>query len=517
MHMMPAMAQFHRRFVVARAGSEERALSTLNEEGLAFVRDGATVQGRRFWSWWNPTTARYFPQRQRLPELDMLSTAALHADDAGRLANRMAQVATGSAGLWPAESQGLGWAHPWGVSDGGMQGGDEIWLFDGMLTAWSASNAGYRLHALQHRMYSDRQSNVLFNADGEPTSVGDWVVHGPSGDYLPVWWYNSPMLWASDPFGFSNAPAFQVQAVASQGLKPSYEVALEGFDPIDEAHLVRYTHNAKVLVWLGNDAVAKDDLWMQAEGFRFAFATLPQDPWNAMIPTGLLSMKTFVHGHPGEGLPFGRGEGWGLDVVNTAYSTQTPAWRAEARGFFDQVIDLVADGQSDCTGIIQATPLYNVFNAQYRCRQSIEAAITENALVGLRESVYRGEDAQRVAQVDAVLKKSLGAMISPLVWDEAHNGPQAMMAVGMIDQEAPPFCAFYPEDGTYGYADHYQIWSSFAYAYRLTGDAIYLERAKQALGAEDLHATLTGGALENLANRAGLLALVQELAPSLQN
>ena len=28
------------------------------------------------------------------------------------------------------------------------------------------------------------------------------AVSTPQGDYLPVWWYNHPMLWATDPFGF---------------------------------------------------------------------------------------------------------------------------------------------------------------------------------------------------------------------------------------------------------------------------------------------------------------------------
>ena len=36
-------------------------------------------------------------------------------------------------------------------------GGAEIWLYDGQEIAWSASQDGYRLYQIMHRMYSDRQ------------------------------------------------------------------------------------------------------------------------------------------------------------------------------------------------------------------------------------------------------------------------------------------------------------------------------------------------------------------------
>src|SRR5204863_2616896 len=104
----------------------------------------------------NAHTARYFPQRQRLPSLDFMGLPNLRAADQGQLNGRLAEVATGSAGNWPAESTGLGWAHPWGTHDGGMVSGEEIVLYEGINTACAASTAGYRLHQVMHRMYSDR-------------------------------------------------------------------------------------------------------------------------------------------------------------------------------------------------------------------------------------------------------------------------------------------------------------------------------------------------------------------------
>jgi hypothetical protein len=266
-----------------------------------------------------------------------------------------------------------------------------------------------------------------------------------------------------------------------------------------------------VLTWLGNDAIAKDDLRSQAEGFLFAYTYLPQDAWGGIIPTGLLNASSYAAALSGRGVFVGRGEGWGTDVVNAAYSTQDTAWRARVRPWYDRVIDMVEDGQADCSGIIQRSQLSNVFNAQYSCRQSIECAITENALVGMRESVYSGQDAARTAQVNEVLRQSFYAMISPLVWSAAQHGPWAMMAVGPMNLNLPPYCTSIPADGNYGYPDLYQIWSSFAYAYQLTGDATFLNKAKEALGTSNLLGTLTSAGLDNIQNRTALLALAQRL------
>jgi hypothetical protein len=519
MHVMPPMAQFERRFVVAKVGAEARGLSHVKDGGLAFARAGSSSSDssgeRELDSWWNARTARYFPQRQRLPWLDFMSAAETRAHDQGALDARLAQVATGSSGSWPAESPGLGWAHPWGTHDGGMVSGEEIFLYDGVTTACAASTAGYRLSELEHRMYTDRQCNVLFDKNGLPTSLGEWIQQGTHGPNIPIWWYNEPMLWASDPFGFGQAPTFQQTFVAAHGLAPSFEADLLGYDPIDEAHLVRYTHNAKVLVWLGNDALAKDDLRAQAEGFRFAYHMYPQDDWGAVQPTGMLAARTYVDQHPAWGFAYGRGEAWGLDVMCAAYSTQDPAWRAETKPWFALVADLVRDGQCGCNGIIQSTALLNVFNAQYRCRQSIEAAITENALVGMRESVFGDDDVARANEVNSILTRSLYAMIGPLVWNDAMGGPQAMIAVAPIDGNQPPFCTWIPPDGTYGYADFYQIWSSFAYAYEITGDPLFLSKATQAAGGGDLMHDLVANTLDpvqtNLPNQVALLALMQKL------
>lgn len=512
LHMMPKLAQFERRLAIASAGSQAAALATLREETLGFCRAGANTDDLAYFSWWNPATARFFAQRHALPSLAPATPEGVRASLATNFANRVAQLASGSAGSFPIESANLGWAHPWGISVGGMVSGSEIYIFDGVDVAWSASTEGYRLAQLALRQNTDRQPNVLFNRDGSHTREAQWVVHGAGGDFLPIWWYNAPLLWCSDPFGYNASPTFQVDAVAAAGKQPWYEWELASFEPHDFQHLVRYTRMAKTLAWLGGDALAIDDLRAQAEGFRLGYSTYRQDLYGNLISTGMRIMQNYVANYPNQGICFGRGEGWGIDAMTCAYAFGDDGWRAEAKPWFDAIVDLVEDGQTECTGVIQATPLWNVFGAQYRCRQSIESAIASSALVGIRESVLEDVDEASADRLDAVLRGEFYAMISAPVWSTTHNGPWAMMGVGPFDMVQPPFCSYLPDDGNYGWADHYQCWSSFAFGYELTQDPLFLEKARQMTGQASLTAAMTSAPLDNWQNKAALLQLVQRLA-----
>lgn len=513
LHVIPSLAQFERRLVVARdtPAALASARCTLDARNLAFCVAGNAADGRELWSWWNRATPYYFPQRHVLPRLDTVPAASLRVSDEQAFAGRAQQVASGASGLWPATSAGLGWAHPWGVSDGGMVSGQEIWLYDGIATAWAASHAGYRHHALRHRMYTDRQCNVMYNLGGRHMSVLQWRVTDPvNGDWMPVWWFGGPLLFAADPFGFGSAPTFQSDWVAQQGKQPAYEAELLAYRPIDESHLGRYTHDTKVLVWLGNDALAKDDLRAQAEGFRLGFCELRQDIWGGIVSSGLHMLQNYVAARPGQGLAFGRREGWGIDTVCAAYSTQSDYWRAPVRRWFDLILDVVETGQADCNGGIQASWLYNAFGAQYRCRQAIEAAISENGLVSLRESVYRRADNDRLRRLNGVLQKSWEAMVSPVFWSSANHAPWSLVAVGPWDSTQPLFCTTIPLDGNAGYTDAFQCPSSLAYAYELTGNPVFLSRATEMLGAP-LSTAFLANPLDNLENTAALMALSQTL------
>jgi hypothetical protein len=348
---------------------------------------------------------------------------------------------------------------------------------------------------------------VLFDKNGLHTQMPSWLAMSNGVLCLPIWWYDAPMLWASDPFGFSSSPSFQRDAVAATGQQPAYEAELMSFQPIDEMHLIRYTRSPKVLAWVGNDAMAKDDLRNQAEGIRFTYSMYQQDGWGGIIPTGMLAARNYVDAFPGKGFIYGRSEGWAMDVMCATYAMADDQWRADTKPWFEASMDLVEDGQSDCAGNIQSSPLGNIFDAQYRCRQSIEHAIVENALVSARETVFGAESVRR-AQINGVLQGAFYNMISPVMWSTPLHGPWAMIATGPINMTTPPYCTWWPEDGNYGIIDGYQTWSSFAYAYEITGNQVFLNRAAEMIGG-DLSTRLHNQGTTYLENRVALLALVQ--------
>jgi hypothetical protein len=519
MHVMRWQAQMHRRIVLTTPFERPLARSYLEDgTGFGFCVPGTDpADGHALWSWWNRGTARYFPQRYQLPNLDHVGAPTLRAELEGTHAWLRDHLVNGTGdGTYPIVVGNLDWAHPWGVAYGGMTGGSEIHLSDGIECATSASTRGLVAFRATHRMQSDRQRTVLYDADGEPSAVERWVQNGPSGPWVPFEHFILPNLAISDPFGVTTAPQFQVQYVEGTGKQPACYATYMSYDPYDYQHFVRYTRSAKVLAWLANDSVAKDDLRMQAEAFHLSYHTWPNYAGGGFQASGMGAARAFVNATPGVGLPFGRGEAWGLDCAIAAFATSDLAWRAKTRGWFEDLAELLADGQSACSGFLQATVSPKFFNSNYRSRQEIEQAITENMLQGLRETVFRGDDAAHADLVRDVLRESLYAFISPLAWKSGQAAPAAQTAMGPLDPTRGVWCtaAGMPSGGWVGF-DTYQNWSSFAYAYEITGDSLFLTKATQESGGGILLGNLEQSGTGNLPNRAALLALMQRLAGKL--
>jgi hypothetical protein len=305
----------------------------------------------------------------------------------------------------------------------------------------------------------------------------------------------------------STSPAFQRAHVQQNALQPAYEAEMRELMPIDFQHYGRFLHSPMVLAWLGNDALAKDDLRMAAECFRLSFHEAYVNPNGGNIPTTLSSKRDYVAVNPGRGFSFGRGESWGLVSAVAAYGLSDSAWRQRYLPWFQATADVVASGQSACNGFIQSTVNVKILGGQWKGRQSIEQGITENMLWGLKESVFRDVDPPRLAQTEDVLVDSLTAMIGPMAW--AGNGPWFHIAVAPLS--GAPYCGSLPAGGAGNGIDNWQTPSSYAYGYQLTGDPLFLTRASEALagGSPNLGNALQGQGFQNLENRAPLIALTQ--------
>ncbi len=512
LHVMDIQMQFHRRLVLYPDGYENEAHSALKEEGLAFCRDGTSATDFRFLSWWNPVSARYFAQNLPLPNLDYLESPAQSRidllDDYTDVENALSN---GTPGPWPINYGAQGWAHPWGPLSGGLHGGSEIYYWDGLRTAWGASNEGYRLFQMTHRMYTERHPTALYDLHGDAYNPEDWIVSGPNGDFLPTWMFIIPWLPLGDPHGFTTAPTFQIDAVVAQDRVPDYEETLTSFGYVDKEHLIRYTRSAKVLAWLGNDALAKGDLELQAELARSTYSILPQSAFDEAITTGALCDLRYVESNPGDGFDIDRGEGWIFDTAAAWYALADPAYRARSLYWFDDVVDLLELGQSDCAGTIMSKPNTAHFSGQYRLLQSISECILQNGLWGIRTTVYDDAHPSQAFRVGEIIEKSALAMISPQVWSVADGSPHFYTALGPYDQEQSAFCGYVPPDGHEG-NDAWQTWNVYPFGYLLTGNQNFLSKAAiQAGGSLTVSSVTHDGGLGKLETRAGMIALLQLL------
>ena len=513
MNFIGRQAQFERRVALCRVSQEARARELIEERYLGFCRLGTNSSGAQLWSWWNPNTARFFPQRNRLPDLSYMGDASGYNTTRGKLKADFERLIDffsvgASMNVYPLHFPRLGWAHPWGVGYGGMTGGTEITLYDGVVTAYAASNHGYRYTLLRHRQYTDRMPDALFDMNGDPTTLSKWLVQGANNYvFMPGNFYQT-QLSGPDMIGFNQASTHQVDYARNNGFAPAYEAQLAGFKAVDMQHLVRYTNSPKVLVWLGNDSVAKDDLLMQAELARMSYMPHHTGGSGYVLGSTMLADLNAVSANGPKGFSFGRAEGWMIDAMCAAYSVAPPAWRTAALGWFQPIPQMVHNGRVGCTGIIQAIVNNKILSAQFRARQSTEQAIVENALWSLRESVFRDVNLNAMQQLQTVLVDAAYAMIGFPGWNGEAKAPHSYIACGPLNTALPLYCNLLPAGGIGGGVDKHQSWSTLAYGYQLTGDTLFLLRAMQMNGPNFPDFTsAVQGPFGNLENRAALTAL----------
>lgn len=516
MHWMPRQGQFVRRIMLAYTGTLVRAKETLGEHNLAFCRSGRSPSGAKLWSWWNEQTPRYFPQRSRLPSLAGHDIGGMGTDLRMRLEQVKDQFKTGDSGSYPFTVKAMGWAHPWGSSYGGMTGGNEINLFDGVKTAVAGSNRGYQLMQAISKSYLDRQPCALYGLDGSATNLdGLLIKEGFGAPYLPGTFYLRPSL-TPDWFGFDNAPSFQTNAVNNLGLRPIYQEDLAGWGPIDAQHLIRFTRTFKVLAWLGNDAVSKEILQATFERYRLSYHLFPNGAWGFKQASGQLLDKEHVNAYPGQGLGIGRAEAWGIDTAVAAFALGSPAERADIEPWLRRIVIMIERGQSDCTGNIMSQYIYNPQWDPYHVRQSREVGFLDQSLRSIVETVYRGKNAGITERINRVLLHSVNSSIHPPFWSDSTPGPYVTAVVGTHDlADTPDYCFNVPNGSHSSDVDRTRYWNSFAYAYRLSRDPIYLHKAAQMTKSGDLFGDfLSGSSSIDIEAKAGMMALLEELRPS---
>ena len=570
LHVLPPQAQFERRFVLAPVDAEgggksvKLAQAELAHEGLAFCQRGDDL-----WSWWNPKTARYFAARDLLASFDSVRVgelsgkAALRARHAGEANDLFDALCSGTAKGWYVTSGAMGWAHPWFVKEAGGVGGEGIATLEGHDVAYAASAAGYRYLEFLHRMNVCRQPEAMYDERGDPAGYHAWL--GADGKIPFDFRTNGGVV----PYEFKlpcqwGPPASAtVKWVVEHDLRPPWDQGnwyeaggsvadspanLFAWRPHDDQHLVRYTKNTKALVWLGNDAMAKDDLLLSAELYRLMRHESPHVPADWSPGVTLRVWEGIVAQHPHQGLWFGREDGWGIDAMCAAYSTATPEWRARNRAWFDRKSKLLLDAAQP-SGLLQRMVNERLLDpTKYAVAQTFECFFLLHALRCMNESVYRGVDDARRAELEAVLVKGVDYLMFGPAWqripngwqpDPAHptlflSGPRQAIAIAPSDDyRSPPFsdrarwgANYLPADGLAGGVEIFHPWQALAYASDATQETAgkglenrYLKRALACWTGHASYAALLADfaqqqgdpSQDNSSNWTGLAARLQAL------
>lgn len=511
LHSLPRQGRFIRRLAIWQGQGRGPAEAMLRGETLAYCRRGTSASGEPYWSWWNGKTPRWFPQAHRLPSLDHISTTALTEDLLGRWSSYRERLASGQGGSYPYLSDALGWAQPWGVSYGGMTGGDEVNLTDGLIELEVGCPEVYRLAQLRLRAYLDRQPTALFGSDGTPTRVEDiMVLEGQGAPYADGTFYITPGS-SADPYGFDDAPTFQVAAAEAQGRVPAYREELRSWMPIDIQHYIRLTRNLKIVAWMSNDSLAKDQLVAAAEIFRLGFHENTNSASGAIQGTGMRARMDHVVEFPGQGVDLSRAEGWGLDAAVAAYLVAGEETRSRLYPWFSKVAQLALEGTSTCTGNIMASDVgTKQFDGKYLIRYLGHSSYADNALRGIQRSVFGERDPELAAELGDALVGTARALCTPPYWHEESGRPWNFFGVGPIDAGEGEFCFEVPADAFGTDTTDQKYYSSLAYAYEETGDELFLFRASQMLGGGHLQTLLEEEGTQNLVTFGPLLASVQE-------
>lgn len=518
MHYMPRQAQFVRRLVLTTTNETQYGKDMLDERFLGFSRRGRSLtNGDDLWSWWNPLTARYFPQRQLLPTLENLDLGTIATNLRVELARVDMQMSNGSEGGYPFLSRALGWAHPWGVAYGGMTGGDEINLSDGIRTVTTASNRGYKLMQAVSKAYLDRMPFALYNIDGQPTSKEDMTVtEGFGAPYVAGTFNMRPSTNPYDWYGFDQASLEHPTEVRNQNAGPPYEGELDDWLMIDTQHLIRFTRTWKVMAWLGNDALSKEMLEATFERFRVSYQDLPNGAYGYAQGTGMLRDLDHVRLYPNQGVAIGRSEAWGIDAAMAAYALTDAPRRQKIAEWTDQVVDLIEDGQSACTGNIMAQYVYKPQYVRYNVRLSRETAFLDQALRSISKTMYDNDSPTDRQRVEDMLLRSVSASIEPPFWSESFQAPWVICPSGSSDLDYFPDLCFNVPDGSQSPdVDVTTYWSSLAYAYELSEDPVFLHKAAQMTASGDLIADFLGDQPGiDIESRSAFMALLEVLYPN---
>lgn len=500
MNFLPERAQVNYRLALASPEHKARARSLLEHENLAFsVAEESTTQGfGELWSWHNPETSNYFPSKIGLPTLGYLGVESVRgylASEYSLNKNRFEKGQPG--GLYNASSH-LGWAFPIMGTYGGETGGTEINLVAGHTALMSASREGYLNILLTARGYSDRYSAFVFRGDGEHLRYEDAVVGTQFGETVPARFFSGFDYEAAcpnsgvpngkcDPFGYYEAPTFQIDYVENNNLVPDYEAQLLEYQNIDEQHLVRATKDARAAALQGNDALLLDEVAAHGELAHFIMSTKPMGFNSQGQPIYNPSGSIMTVSTDGEGARLGRGKYHPILNLLAYYNLiKDDDYREYIREeWFNRYLDIIEESQIECTGFISTMVTKDTDNKFYAVKSN-EEGMHSNVLRAIRESVYKESDEERRERLEAVWQKHTDSFLidmnnpsNSFSWSHQFKAPKTDIVVAPVNAPSQIACSLaqVPSAGLEymvpGTPARFEPQFTFAYAKMETGNTKY--------------------------------------------
>ncbi len=499
LHMMPPQAQFHRRLTLAPFAASGVSPRGPMLEGQAFC-----LPGKGLWSWFPGSDGGHFlAQKTQLPTWEAFAfeknkgPRAVREHIGDQLARLRDLAERGASDDNLVGGQVMGWSHPWFYADQGVAGGVDIQFVEGHRAAGGASTEALERLMLLHRMNASRHPVAQWNVKGEPADVHLW--RGPDGRVPFDFRTNGrvvPPEFTWPCFGGPSADV-HVRAVHQLDKRPPYDMgtvhqkggaptggnaSIFNWWPHDGQHAIRWTKNPKALVWLTNDALARDDLMLAASLFQLQFHGYEhvEASWSKGVT--LKRFEQAVAAHPGQGIDLNREHAWGIDMMCAAYAISGDGWRAANRKWFERVTDLMGRASMP-NGLISRRFHGGIVQGKYDGAQTFESLFLMHAQRCLNESVLRGTDEARARFLDWLQVRGCDYLFWPPVWERAvldggyvEQGPRFSYAVGLHDEpDEPPFsdearwgARYLPEDGLSGPVERIYGFAILAYVQSLT-------------------------------------------------
>ncbi len=440
----------------------------------------------RGWAVGDWSQGGYLAQSLRLPDLSHtnIDLAPKQIDDFDRLENLLPSVpgTTPVSNLWPAH----------GVFYGGMTGGVEIYQYPSVPLAFSGQPEGMLSNFVEQLRYASRQMGCIYADDGQPIEQEDYL--NPDGTQ-PFNLFNNAFIGYPTP---DDAPFDFSQTGPGVGSAP-YDP--NDYSPVDYQHFVRRTNANKTLVWLDNDPLARLYMMMDAELGRMCFY---EGPGGRLPKPAVFGLGTIM----------GRAEAWIGDLMATAHALAPIEWRVRNQAWFTTYVAALRSSQLP-TGLFSAInygkmatsmPFGNGSVASYWVYRSNEQIFLMHALRGIQESV--GIDCRN-------LLRSCGDGLWNFAWKVGTDGPLDTYPAGPVGGARYVSRSEIPAGLTTSVLrDAWHVANALADAERAGANMVpavlALTKSSHVAGAR---AVFEGWGLQNIANRASALSLMQELAP----